>query len=372
LLGARRQEVSMRSILFGLVALAPALASAAGGPPQPGDKHDPALFVDFGSVWINAVSYDNDYSANAAFRIYGASSTKDRARMEWRAGGKIIGTAECTSEFFEKPRTLNAQCSLEKHVSATGPVDVAVIYVDDQTDAEYLVATYHVTVKSWKGIGKTQNFGILPDDALAVAFVRHWYGDTAFHVPIFEFWTTSNKILGDGTMRCTVDGKKLPDFDAHIDTDQGALQKEIEVRVTTPTSNRTYLYEHIGVEPDFHFGSKDDHGIYDPERMRWIIDNPGKWDCMLRKDGHQVRQFTFTVNAKGMVEQSEMQGGKHPIPTLANVVLVDMKIPADNGLELRVRPDAMKKSIGFGVAWPDGARAAELRAALPPASGQGD
>jgi hypothetical protein len=124
--------------------------------------------------------------------------------------------------------------------------------------------------------------------------------------------------------------------------------------------------------PGFHFGSKDQHGLYDPARMQWIIDNPGKWDCTLRKDGHQIREFIFTVDDKGMVEQSELQRGKHPLPTLPNVVVIDMKIPADNGVEERIRPEAMKKSIGFGVPWPDGPKAAELQAAFPPASGLPD
>ena len=45
--------------------------------------------------------------------------------------------------------------------------------IDDQTDTEYLVTTLHVTVKSWKGIGTSQNWGILPDDLLAAAARVH-------------------------------------------------------------------------------------------------------------------------------------------------------------------------------------------------------
>ena len=142
--------------------------------------------------------------------------------------------------------------------------------------------------------------------------------------------------------------------------------------MTTPKEHRTYLYEHQEVEPQFKFGSKADHGLYDPDKVYWLEDHPGKWDCMLRADGHQVREFLFTVNAKGMIEPSEMQQGSHPVPTLANVVLIDMKIPADNGVEKRIRPDAMRKSIGFGIPWPDGPKVKEMQAAFPPASGMAD
>lgn len=365
----------MRAPAFAFVALAPSLALAAGKTPLPADKHDPVLFVDHGADWINVVGYDHDYSVNAAFRIYGAGSTNDRARLEWKSGGKVVDSAPCKGDFYEKGKTLNVNCSMEKHPSVTGPIDADLIYIDDQTDTEYLVTTFHVTVHSWNRVGNYKDWGILPDDLLSVAFIRHWYGpddDTFFHKPLFEFWSSAPFFGGDATLRCTVDGKKLPDFKAHIDNAHGALQKEIDVSVNQPNNQRHYYYEHLGVDPDFHFGPKDQHGIYDPTKMNWIIDNPGKWVCLLRKDSHQVREFAFTVNDKGMVEPSEMQKGSKPIPTLNNVVLIDMKIPADNGVEKRIRPDAMKKSIGFGVAWPDGPKVKEIQAAFPPASGTPD
>jgi hypothetical protein len=144
------------------------------------------------------------------------------------------------------------------------------------------------------------------------------------------------------------------------------------VGVTNAKEHRTYLYEHEEVGPQFMFGSKAEHGLRDPDKVFWLEDHPGKWDCMLPKDGHQIREFLFTVNDKGMIEQSEMQKGPHPVPTLSNVVMIDMKIPADNGVDKRIRPDAMKKSIGFGVAWPDGPKVKEIQAAFPPASGLPD
>jgi hypothetical protein len=365
----------MRVLAFAFVALSPGLALAAGGKPQPADKHEPALFVDHGADWINVVGYDHDYSVNGSFRIYGATNEHDRGRLEWKSGGKLIDSAPCQGSYHEKGKLLDLNCTMDKHPSVTGPIDADLIYIDDQTDTEYLVTTFHVTVKSWNRVGNYKDWGILPDDLLAVAYIRHWYGpddDTFFHKPLFEFWSSAAFFLGDAQLRCTVDGKRLPDFKAHIDKAHGAQQTEVEVSVNTPNSQRKYSYEHLGVDPDFHFGPKDQHGIYDPTKMNWVIDNPGKWDCMLRKDGHQVRQFLFTVNDKGMVEQSEMQKGGHPAPTMANVVLIDMKIPADNGVEKRIRPDAMKKSIGFGVPWPDGARAKEMQAAFPPSSGLPD
>jgi hypothetical protein len=49
-----------------------------------------------------------------------------------------------------------------------------------------------------------------------------------------------------------------------------------------------------------------------------------------------------------------------------------MKIPAGSGVEQRIRPDAMKRSLRFGIPWPDHPRAKELQAAFPPPSGLPD
>jgi hypothetical protein len=49
-----------------------------------------------------------------------------------------------------------------------------------------------------------------------------------------------------------------------------------------------------------------------------------------------------------------------------------VRIPKDNGLEKRLRPEAAKKSIGFGVPWPDHPKAKELQATFPPAMGLPD
>ncbi len=353
-----------------LVLLVPALA-VAGGPAKPGSAHDPALFADHAADWINVVSNGDDYVVKGAFRISGATSQNDRMRLDWKSGGRVLQSLKCESE-YSKNHTLFGNCSTDKNLKTTGPIDADLIFIDDQTDAEYLVTTYHVTVKNWKGPGKSWNWGILPDDLLSVAYVRNWYGDEAFHVPLIEFWSTAPTFIGDATLRCTVDGQKLDDLKAHVDSAKGNRQSEIQVDITTSNDRWSHRYQHYAVEPDIHFGSKDDHGIYDPARMQWLVDHPGKWDCVLRKDGHKYREFLFTVNDKGMVEPSEMQKGSHPVPTLSNVVLIDMKIPADNGVEQRLRPDAMRKSIGFGVAWPDGPSVKTIQAAFPPAAGTKD
>ncbi|HEX3905409.1 MAG TPA: hypothetical protein VH853_21480 [Polyangia bacterium] len=339
----------------------------------PGSAHDPPVFQDQSVAWMTVVSRDSHYGAHGWFRVYGATNKNDGLTMVWRSGAKILGEGPCQTNWNHKHKTLAGDCSVDKDLTAAGPVEVDLVYRDDQTDKKYLVTTFKLTVYNWKGIGKTHSWGILPDDLLAVAFVRHWRAEDAAHnVPLFEFWSSnSGKETGGGmgTFRCTVGDTKLPDFDAHFDRAHSATQQyEIESSYTTPKEHREFTYEHEEIDPGFHFGAKDPSA--DPNRFRWVIDNPGDWDCFLRREGHVVREFVFKVDDKGMIQASELQSGKHPLPTPDNVALIDMKIPKENGIETRLRPDALKKSIGFGQPWPDGPNAKALQAAFPPAIGK--
>jgi hypothetical protein len=348
----------------------------ASGKPLPATEHDPALTFNLPTAWIQIVSQDvQGYRVHAEFLIGGAASKTDRLRFVWRSGAKAVGTGTCESDYSEEAHTLRSNCTLETPVKATGPIAIDLIYSDDQQDKDYLVTTLTTTVRHWKGVGKSEYWGHVPDDLMSLAFVYHQNDSIAVRRPVFEFWAARKDFGGDSpAFRCTVDGKKLPDFEASIDSVHGRFQSHIESEFVTPTTHRTYAFSHLGVDPGFKLGAREKVEIYDltDPKVRMAIDNPGNWDCFLRVGGKPVREFLFVVNDKGLIEQSEMQHGAHPIPTMPSTVLIDMKIPKDNGFDERVRPEAMRKSVGFGVAWPDARKAKELRSALPPASGLPD
>jgi hypothetical protein len=364
----------MRSAVFAIIVLTSSIGHAA---PKilPADQHQPALFLDVPALWLNVVTRGSDgYGVQAFLRIGGATSKGDRVRIEWKAGGKVLGIGPCHASWYQGEQTLTGACTLEKDVKATGPIEIDVVYTDDQQDQDYLVATLKTEVRRWQGIGKTQFWGIVPDDLLAAAFVRHWDGTSATRAPLIQFWSTNGSLHGKVTLRCAVDGKKLPDFDAHLDgANHGTDQSTIESSFTGPTVSRTYTFQHYELNPGFRFGpkTKDDEELT-PDQVRFAADNPGRWECVLRKDGKQARQFLFTVDDRGMIRDSEMQRGRRAIKTLPGVSLIEMKIPADNGVEKRLRPEALRKSIGFGIPWPEHPRAKELQAAFPPASGLPD
>jgi hypothetical protein len=358
----------MKVSTFVVVALAPALALAAPKP-LPGDQHEPALVPDPGATRIALLSKNTDgYGVSAYFRVYGATSAKDKLRFDWKAKGKVTSG---TCDPYVDGKYIRAACVINDPIKATGPVDVDLVYSDDQTDKDYVVATYHLTVKSWKGIGKSMNWGITPDDLLAVAYARHWWYDKSIGYPYIEFWSSNFHIGGDATLRCTVDGKKIDDLDASFDHPEVATQDEVENDVVTPKGQRYYNYKHYAVEPKHtQIGVRPADGSKDTV---YLGDHPGKWDCMLRGDkSKHMREFMFTVDDKGMIQQGSLQDGKHPVALPSNVVLIDMRIPKDNGIEERIRTDALKKTIGFGQAWPDGSGVKATQAAFPPSMGTPD
>jgi hypothetical protein len=333
--------------------------------PLPASQHDPVLTFNVATAWIQIVSQDvQGYQVHTEFLIGGAASKGDRLRFVWRSGAKALGTGTCESNYFEDVHTLRATCALDSPVKATGPVAIDVIYTDDQQDKDYLVTTLTTTVRHWKGVGKSEYWGHVPDDLMSLAFVYHQNDAVAVRKPVFEFWAARKDFGGDSpAFRCTVDGKKLPDFEAAIDSVHGRYQSHIESEFVTPTTHRTYAFTHLGVDPGFKLGAREKVEIYDltDPKQRMAIDNPGHWDCLLRVGGKPVREFLFTVNDKGLIEQSEMQHSAHPIWTTPTTVLIDMKIPANNGFDERVRPEAMRRSVGFGLPWPDSPRAKEHR-----------
>lgn len=360
----------MRAMLWAALICAPSIGLAAPKKLLPGDQHSPPVILDVPSTWLQVVGRGSDgYVLSSWFRIAGAKGGSDRLRMDVRAGGKVVGTAECETNF--QSSTLTGSCQLAKPIKAKGALEVDLVYIDDSDDKEYLARKLKTSIRYWKGIGPDHYWGHVPDDLLAATFVRFSEASHAFHKPIFDFWSSAN-LSGNHQLRCTVDGKPLPDIEAHLDNSASSQQNEISSSFTQPKLQRTYTFKHIGLAANIHWGKREDFGSYDATKVRWMRDNPGKWDCTLRMKGKPVRQFLFTVNAEGMIEPSEMQKGKNAIPTLPDTVLVDMKIPKDHGVEERIRQDALKKSLYFGIPWPDHPKAKELQSAFPASMGLPD
>lgn len=352
-------------ILAGVLSL-PALAVA--GPLPSAETHEPPVWAEPTGDFIRVSSSGDDgYTLYNTFWAFGVGSKADRFRAEVVQGGKVLGTDECSGTYHEDLQATHGNCGVRK-VKAKGAIELRVIYEDDATDKAYLVKTYPLTIRAWKGNG--DSYAYLPDDALAMAYANHVTAGDSKLSPRFDLWTTDDDALGRTmAFRCTVDGKKIPDIEGSTTgTFLTPDDSQTSYMRGGGNTNIGYSYRHIAILMKATFGPALKEPYY-PQ----LVDHPGAWDCNLRADGKVFRTFTFTVNKEGRIEASELQTkATKPFRTMPGQVVVDMKIPKDTPYEKRLRNDAMKKSIGFGTPWPESPKTKEAQAALPPTKGTPD
>jgi hypothetical protein len=365
-----------------------ALASApvvAGGKPAPASQHKPPIVLDEASVYVKLVQHsDNGYGFNSYVEIAGLASNKDAARLDWKQGGKVLATSKCELSFEARAAThdfyATGHCKFSDNVKATGAVEAELVVRDDQDDKEYLVRTFKMTVRHYKGLA--EDWQVSPDDVLAAAWIYHGHGSDddsrhsgSYRRPNLYMWFTGDW-LNDGALRCTVAGKKVPDVGLSRQSD--ASETDIEfVQLPKGGKRVRYVWSKQIFLLDVYWGKRDtlasDLGKnVEPDHV--LADNPGKWECALRHDGKAIRQLNFTVDADGMIQQDEIQSGKNAIPTVSNlVVLVDLRLTKDSATyDARIAPEAMKKSLGFGLPWPDHPKVKTIHASYPAKSGLPD
>lgn len=359
----------MRTSVSVLVALTLAPLLAAAGPLPSGETHKPPVFVEPTSDYIRLVSHGDNYDIYSSYIALGIGSEKDRMRVEAVQGGKVIGKSDCGARFHESPTSwFGGDCKIE-NLKAKGAIELRLIYADDATDKEYIARTYPITVRAWKGNG--DKFAYLPDDVLAIAYVHHGGDDDGDGrgKPIIDIWTTGQYLVNkSATFRCTVDGKKIPDIDATMTSPSFARENdEISTRRIDGKIDVSFHYVRFAIIPHVMIGPKRELSF------PFLVDNPGKWECNFRIEGKVFRIFSFTVNKEGMIEPSELQTkATKPFRMFPGQMIMDMRIPKDAPYEIRLRNDAMKKSVGFGLPWPESPKAKEAQAALPPTMGLPD
>jgi hypothetical protein len=358
--------------------------AAAGGKPIPASQHQPPVVLDEPSIYVKLIQHaDSGYGFKSHVELVGLTSNKDALRLDWKQNGKVLASANCELSFEERPTKdfyAYGGCDFTGNVKAIGAVEGELVYRDDQTDKEYLVRTFKMTVRHYKGV--VEDWQITPDDVLGAAWIYHGHDsyDDSMHTgsyrrPTLYMWFTGDW-LNDGFLRCTVAGKKMPDINLSRQSD--ASETDIEFIQQPKNGQRVrYVWSKQIFLMDVYWGKRDtlrdDLGKkVAPEKV--LADNPGKWECALRHDGKVIRQLAFTVDNDGMIQQDEIQSGKTAIPTVTNyVVLVDLRLTKDSATyDKRIAPEAMKRSIGFGLPWPDHPKVKAIHASYPAKTGLPD
>nr|MBA2538692.1 hypothetical protein [Deltaproteobacteria bacterium] len=343
----------MRRTLFAIViASSTAVVHAAPKPAIPGAKHNPPRFIDESSVVLELLNQsDAGWGFKIEAQVFGAGEKPDFVRVDWKQGGKVLGSTKC--EGAPSNNQVRVRCSqTNPAIKARGDVTADLIYVDDKDDQEYLVRTFKINAKEW-----TKSYwGYAPDDLLASAWAveRNTQTSAQSPHPRLRFWIANSLDGFDAVLRCTVDGKPLPDLPASFQSDGEITLNEA----------KTWRWNRLEVS----MATVLD-GPKDPKRKDavWLADNPGKWACAFRYKGRNLRELLFTVTAKGEFESHPMQSAPDAAPLAPGISLIDIRIPKDAGIDKRIKPDQLKKSRGFGLAWPKHPSVAATHTALPPA-----
>jgi len=355
-----------------------AVAKAGAGKLLPGASHDPPRFVDEASTSVrlsrNADGKTDGYAFHVYAMIAGTTSKADRVRLDWKQGGKLIASAKCTVDKSERDALGLDHCDYEgKPLTAKGAIEAELIYSDDVEGNDYLVRTYKVTVAKYPSFGDAV-YQVVADDVLGAAWVRHWYpqilNDSRAGHPHFAFWVAAvdNFLTTPTTLRCTVGGAKLADISLGLETGDGGT-----IEASTLVSGKTikYVWNHLDATANVYFGKASEYPQGADKSAVFLADHAGAWACQLRQEGNVLRELAFTVSDKGFIS-SGLQTAPGAAPTLSNTAAVELRFPKAAKLDTRVRPDAMKRSRGFGLPWPTGPVVQAVQATFPPASGLPD
>jgi hypothetical protein len=294
----------------------------------------PALVLDDGSV---AVSLKNDsgrgdkemkYGFRVSGRVMGKPAPSDRLRADFKKGGKTLASVRCEVNQRDK----NFQCeNADAALKVTGPVDIALTYLQDATDKEIPLRTLHLKVVDVKepGVKNTMrpaaqiDVGGVP--GTAVAYLTDQETESK---PTFVFWRGvapgEHDRLPEEDVRCLVNGKRLPGkitFDVEHD-------EPIEWTVNTPHGAKTAKIKRysIGFMSLARIGEK----FLKHAGPEFVVmnRNPGDWVCQYRSEGELVREFRFKVNAEGWLAPHPEQSGPNALNFPPGATLLEQKFGA--------------------------------------------
>lgn len=384
-----------------VLALAPVSAFAQQPAPRYIDETEMQVQLLSQSGANNAGAYHLRVSGTVYERI-GAS---DAIRVDVKAGNRTIATRRC--EFGDARDDDGGagrlDCTLEEtDLTAMGPVQVDLVYMDDQDSSATIIRTLKLRVVrywSWEGMNGTRpthraHYQVAGDDLLGAAYGYHVSANEELNrgrgQMKFYFWTSAGRSgarnlpanLNNASFRCSVNGTRLRDLEGGLQSNGSSY--DVDNRVFTNHAPQDADVEHwewtrVVMRPyGMWWGSHADatHRNLDtePDAARNIImgDHPGAWVCDVRASGRVVRQFRFNVGADGRIAQHPELEGAGAMRVVPGVVMVDLRFGTPNDFDFSFQPAAIRASAPFGRPWTHPEAVADMLGALPPAVGSSD
>lgn len=270
-----------------------------------------------------------------------------------------------------------ASCTDRHRFTQSGRLSLEVIFVDDDTDEEHLVATHTLDIRtlsrvSHQGVARPSHFFVNQHAFAAVALIdqlprhhQHMFsavrgrsGSAAGQNEVLlHLHRSHQQTPGTLTLRCSVDGERVRFPDPTVRTDPIADHQSnaTEVRRTGSTTEGDDLHWRRDVlRLPLTFGDQEH------TQLVKLDDHPGRWECELRDDSRQtLRELAFTV-VDGVIQPHPEEGTGLTFP--AGVHLVDVTIPRDSPRDARTDPAETRRGAFYGRRWQSrGARAMGAR-----------
>ena len=361
--------------LVSISLLAAATATAAAAPKLPlASEQTPPKFIDVTNLAVDGAGSDAGYRPRINTTVYGVTSDADAVRFDVMQNGKTLFSQRCPLEVSQKEKgKAIVQCVFDgKPLTAAGELTARLVYIDDKAEAEYLLRDFKLKVETYTFVGR-KSYQVAQDDNLGQAYI--WQRQTGDRYTDYQlygyFWAATDQSFR-GKLRCSVGGTKLDDID--VGTDTGKVV--VEALDNASGEERRLKWTQMKLMFDrILFGTRDEYAkhrnmpVAELKDSRFLGDNPGDWTCDLRKDGAVVRTFRFQVNDQGRIAPHPAQSAPGAPMLRPDVVMIDVRLPGKNTYDLRVRGNAIKAAMAYGMPWPKDDSVKEMLAAAPADSG---
>ena len=288
----------------------------------------------------------------------GQISRNDRLEIDWAAGGKTLTTVEC--EWAGSGDQAFFNCEGSDRRDAYGDVTVTLRYTVDAEDKTLTLSTHQLKVgRFWNWYdrnGKIRYYAryqVMPLDLLTSGIIWHEdHGNGDLRVNLYGWYSADGGPIPEATsLRCTVDGQRLPDLVASTGnslTLEVADWRDANIQQRVPQLRR---YE-IWVQ-GLHWGTKEQLTTgyaqnYADGQLQVMGDHPGSWVCDLRAKGKALRTFQWTVGADGLVARHAEQDAGLALPGTER--MIEVLVP-ETAADPYIDP-AMSRAGGFfGQPW---------------------
>lgn len=369
---------------------------------------------------IDGKRVDLGWKLSGQIRIYGDAPDRSSIKLVLKKDGNVLAERRTRSYVYktgdpvlkkavnstaagsQQPHIIsgsNHQGALPKVEPGTGEYEVDVIYVDGDTNEEYLAHTYTLDVQKIDTLDavagellvRPPKYLVSRHQETLTTILSSWMDYSRDHAPgmMVLLWNASPLETSSGAhsvnstfLRCSVDGKPIKL--GNPNHSQANQIKGLDATRTSSQWNSTnsgskrFIYERHNDRNSLEYRSGSDYReeliFYNYHTVLPIVDNtdgyppenwsendkispytsfsdhPGQWECQWLDNGELLRTFRWKVDNDGkLVPHPEQKKGLTLNP---GAILVETLIPEGGAkFDGRLVPDAVKEGGFYGWKW---------------------